>query len=156
VEAPFLTDLDVARISEATGLVPAEYTDTSEILPHVSLTSIRKGADGACVFYRQLGPGCSIYLARPIDCRLYPLDIKVIDDRLTWIVYTSCPDGIFDAGLDWLELARIAETVLLPPLQDQLPVFVSIPTKAFEEGFWRVVGEVRLPMKANCAFSEAS
>jgi len=34
---------------------------------------------------------CAIYLDRPLDCRLYPLDIIEEDDQYWWCLYTSCP-----------------------------------------------------------------
>lgn len=142
IEAPFLTSFDIARISAETGLTPTEFADMSEIEPHVYVKSVRKSMGGSCMFHSSTD-GCQIYNSRPIDCRLYPLDIKLIDSQLTWIVYTTCPDKIFDAGPDWLDLARTAEVELLRPLQTQMSAFVSIPTKAFEEGLWKALGEVR-------------
>jgi putative zinc- or iron-chelating protein len=142
IEPPFLTNFDINRISEQTGATLPDFVDTNEIEPDVYVNSVRKSPDGTCIFYDSAN-GCGIYKSRPIDCRLFPLDIKLIDGRLTWIVYTTCPDGIFDAGPDWMDLARIAEIELLAPLQLQISAFIRIPTKAFEDGSWRALREVR-------------
>lgn len=34
---------------------------------------------------------CTIHDVRPVECRLYPLDVKRIDGVLTWLVWESCP-----------------------------------------------------------------
>jgi len=34
---------------------------------------------------------CKIHENRPIECRMYPLDIKRIDGELKWVVWESCP-----------------------------------------------------------------
>ena len=34
---------------------------------------------------------CLIHDSRPMECRLFPLDIKRLDGALTWVVWQSCP-----------------------------------------------------------------
>lgn len=86
---PVLTRDDVARISEVTGLDRREFCEESQ----KSLTVMRSVA-GACHFYRQ--GKCSIYGARPIDCRLFPFDVAAAaDGSISLISYTSaCPKSI--------------------------------------------------------------
>jgi putative zinc- or iron-chelating protein len=35
---------------------------------------------------------CSIYADRPLCCRLFPLDLLAINNRLQWALSNQCPD----------------------------------------------------------------
>lgn len=34
---------------------------------------------------------CGLYSDRPLDCRLFPLDIIEVDDEYWWCIFTICP-----------------------------------------------------------------
>ena len=34
---------------------------------------------------------CDIHSERPMECRIYPFDLKKIDGKIKWIVWSSCP-----------------------------------------------------------------
>ncbi|MDD3187538.1 MAG: YkgJ family cysteine cluster protein [Bacilli bacterium] len=53
-----------------------------KITPH--LYNIKTCENGVCPFYKK---GCSIYLYRPVDCRLYPFDIIRKKDKYYLILY---------------------------------------------------------------------
>ncbi len=46
-------------------------------------TSLRERADFDCVFYRP-GEGCTVYEARPLQCRTYPFWGRILASRVTW------------------------------------------------------------------------
>ena len=46
-------------------------------------TSLRERANFDCVFYRP-GEGCSVYEARPTQCRTYPFWGRILASRTTW------------------------------------------------------------------------
>lgn len=55
--------------------------------------------DGRCPFYNN---GCGIYEDRPQDCRMYPYDIKLIDNKYYLVRYIlKCVgDGVVDENVD--------------------------------------------------------
>ena len=34
---------------------------------------------------------CSIYSERPFDCRIFPIDVKQIKNKVVWILWENCP-----------------------------------------------------------------
>lgn len=46
-------------------------------------TSLRERANFDCVFYRP-GEGCSVYEARPLQCRTYPFWGRILASPTTW------------------------------------------------------------------------
>jgi Fe-S-cluster containining protein len=34
---------------------------------------------------------CDIHNERPMECRIYPFDLKKIDGKIKWLVWESCP-----------------------------------------------------------------
>lgn len=86
IDPPFLSSFDVARISSTTGLNPESYSN-AVVNPfsgkEVRLLKITP--DKQCYF---LDSGkCKIHGHRPIDCRLFPLDIKIQNNTLVWVIY---------------------------------------------------------------------
>ena len=69
-----------------------------------------------------------IYEDRPIDCRLFPVDIREErDGTLVWIVYTRlCP-----AGFDRTGLLEHAER-LLPALQGHAREYARVDTRGMD------------------------
>ena len=54
---------------------------------------IRRLADGSCPMLDRVGKRCRIYEKRPQCCRLFPLDVLVIDGRLQWAISDLCPES---------------------------------------------------------------
>ncbi|MGA9998012.1 MAG: YkgJ family cysteine cluster protein [Pyrinomonadaceae bacterium] len=63
-----------------------------------------------CVFLDQKGK-CSIYAQRPLDCRLFPLDIIEEDGEYYWCVFTTCPN--------WQKMKELFEP-LIPALEKKI------------------------------------
>jgi len=108
IESPVIFQNDIEEIVRYTGKHPDSFSlrrDDS----YEGLRSMRTDEAG-CYFYNN--GECSIYTVRPVDCRLFPLDIKMEEDgRIVWIAYTRlCPVG-FDPR-NYLEEAK----TLLPEL----------------------------------------
>ena len=49
--------------------------------------SIKTNNNGQCVFYKN--NKCEIYEVRPFDCRIFPLDIFMINSKYYWVCYTK-------------------------------------------------------------------
>lgn len=114
VDKPVLTRDDIARISEVTGLDAREFCEKSQ-----ESLAVMRSVDDACHFYHE--GRCSIYDARPIDCRLFPFDVAAATDgSISLISYNSaCPKSI-----DVSPYVKNAES-LLPMLGTQLAAFAN-------------------------------
>jgi len=64
----------------------SEFQDVVETIGNVNFFLDR----GKCKFVKT-GGICEIYTIRPLDCRLFPLDIIEQDGRYYWCFYTICP-----------------------------------------------------------------
>jgi len=112
-----VTAADVARLKEATAeleaafvqwLAPDEIDMTGEPESFVVLREGRKlpvlaFRDGGCRFLEG-GRHCTVYAARPLCCRTFPIELESPDDgamprRLTVLQDAACP-GEFDARPD--------------------------------------------------------
>jgi hypothetical protein len=45
--------------------------------------------DGVCKYVKD--DRCSVYPNRPLDCRIFPLDVLEVDGVFWWAIYTTCP-----------------------------------------------------------------
>jgi Fe-S-cluster containining protein len=63
-----------------------------------------------CAFLNGEGK-CSIYDIRPLDCRLFPLDIIEEDGDYYWCIFTTCPD--------WRKMKELLEP-LIPLLEKRI------------------------------------
>ena len=90
----------------------------------VSVRQIRSTV--GCAFFAN--GHCEIYEDRPIDCRLFPVDIREErDGTLVWVVYTRlCPAGVDRTGL--LEHAER----LLPALQGHAREYARMDTRGMD------------------------
>ncbi len=72
-----------------------------------SANVIRKKEDSSeCVFWDSEKKNCTIYEARPFDCKAYPFDILKINGKYHWIVYSCNPESDWEWSekyLDFLE-----------------------------------------------------
>ena len=85
IELPYLTQEDTTRIERATGLTLPEFAEVTQDEHGQDVLSLRAHEDGGCRFYER--GRCQIYEVRPLDCRLFPLDIFRIDGELCWVIY---------------------------------------------------------------------
>jgi Fe-S-cluster containining protein len=142
--SPFLTNSDISAIASQTGISSDQFVEVSHDNQHSSCYRIKRNALSGCWFYDSTSGQCRIYEARPLDCRLFPLDIAFIDNKYAWIMYTSCPVELRLTRADALEMATRAEKEILPRLLSEITVYASLPNDAF--GSWIVVREISAPM----------
>jgi len=109
VESPPLLRGEQEVISAHTGLNVDVFADTSA----VSVLVVKR-ADNCCYFYKN--GRCTIYSARPFDCKIFPFDIIKYRDQFCWIVYLDlCPpevdfslkDEDFEAAKQYLREANV-------------------------------------------------
>ena len=115
VDAPVLLPEEASRIQELSQLSQENF---SQDLHDSSFRQMR--AANGCPFFRN--GRCDIYEVRPVDCRLFPVDIMEREDgMLVWIVYTRiCP-----IRFDPKRLLQHAES-LLPVLQGKARAYARI------------------------------
>lgn len=87
VDPPVVFPGEVSRIEGLTKLDPESFALRDPSGHYRWLKSTPTG----CVFLS--GGKCQVYEARPLDCRLFPLDVvRLRTGRIAWIAYTSvCP-----------------------------------------------------------------
>ena len=93
-------------------------------------------SEDGCTFF--VGGRCQIYADRPIDCRLFPVDIREQDDgTLIWIVYTRlCPSGLDRAGL--LDHAER----LLPALGGHARAYARVEALGMDVEPYEIIGKL--------------
>lgn len=93
IEPPFLTPDDVHRISRVTGLPDDDFSEP-RLNPATGkyVVFMRTQPGTGCVFFDHESGRCTIYKHRPIDCRLFPLDIEFDDGVFYWALHNhdSC------------------------------------------------------------------
>ncbi len=98
VDAPMLLPNEVDVISRKTNIAIKDFAKKIEFSKMYNddnlktLFQMQKQKDNACYFYRN--NKCTIYEIRPIDCRIFPYDIKIGKDGNYYLIYykvNSCP-----------------------------------------------------------------
>lgn len=82
-----------------------EYLKTVEISGGDVFAIKKKDNLSECVFWDESVGGCTIYESRPMDCRLYPFDILLVENSYHWIVY-SCNENS-----DWTWSEKYLQTL---------------------------------------------
>lgn len=100
--------MDAEEIDALAGhvdLQPSEFT--SRFLRTIDgRTSLRERQNLDCIFYRS-DIGCSVYSARPHQCRTYPFWGKIIANEEQW-----CREAEFCPGIDDRETRVSADEIL--------------------------------------------
>lgn len=86
VDPAVLTPNDVIEICNRTGLLENDFSES-----YTNILKNMKTNNGKCYFFKD--GKCSIYNFRPIDCRIFPFDVRYNNNGVLNIVwYTSaCP-----------------------------------------------------------------
>lgn len=119
VDLPILVESDVNSIAKYSGLDPQTFCKkVSDNLYQM------KPSEEGCFFYR--GGKCIIYKNRPIDCRLFPFDLKLSsENELLLVQYTSVcnvPEGLVNESFQARELLKEIEPHMLEFAQHTTPL----------------------------------
>ena len=134
IDPPVLFSSDVEAIEQFTGKRADSFSNLKDVATR-SERVILLGSKG-CFFYRD--GKCSIYAVRPVDCRLFPVDIiEKPDGRLVWIAYTSLCPVSFDPRAQ-LDHARR----LLPLLGENVRAYARMETDALDRASYVELGDV--------------
>jgi len=58
-------------------------------LKKLNVKKINQKEDGSCIFQNKSG-NCTVYEERPFECRIFPLDIMEINNKLYWVIWDIC------------------------------------------------------------------
>ncbi len=130
---PFLTDYDVKAIKRN---VPMEenlfMTKTSS--PDGMVRSVRF-KNRKCIFFQK--GRCQIYNWRPLDCRLFPVDVHFERGNFFWIVYDFCQLSENELG----KLLSYARSEILPLFRDKQELMqyykYGINMELYKNNRWR-------------------
>lgn len=92
--SPVLSDAEISNIEafQTKNNSPLRNKDDFCFFDAESKTyRLKKLADNSCVFWNSQTRGCSIYAARPLDCKIFPLEYR----WFTWMHSPHCPSDMF-------------------------------------------------------------
>lgn len=151
IERPFLTSLDIENIIKETGLQESDFVDNVFIAesnikvlrtkPKGEVVGERSEQSGkGCMFFDDETRRCKIYRSRPLDCRLFPLDIAKEDEKYYLILYTDvCP-----VDVDLIsEPIKPAMDKILPLLKDYIHEYITLENGIEKSKRWKKVAKIR-------------
>ncbi|MGQ0771250.1 MAG: YkgJ family cysteine cluster protein [Nitrososphaerota archaeon] len=103
-----------------------------------TLKQIRKKQSHECIFW---SGKCEIYAFRPLDCRLFPFDIDMIDGEFYWILYACNTDTNWKWTEDYLQ--KLEADPMLHKRRDYFEIFAKGPYSEPERMPYTVLRKVR-------------
>ena len=76
-----------------------------------------------CTFWDEEKMNCSIYNNRPFDCRMFPFDIRLINNKYHWIVYSCNPDSNWEWSEGYLKMLENDKS--FPDILENISVFAD-------------------------------
>jgi Fe-S-cluster containining protein len=146
VEPPFLTAGDVVQISNSTDLGADVFSEERKDGSDKTFRQMKVGADGKCIFYSSQSGKCGIYENRPLDCKLFPMDIDVQDGKFVWILYRTCPVEKGVTNAEAKQMVDLANSQVLPHIRDDLKVYAQLEMQLFSSGQWIKIGDTGLAL----------
>ena len=138
IEPPFLTAFDISQIKEGLGLQPDEFSDLRKN-PNTGnhVRFLKTNPDGGC-FYLDSGR-CKIHDFRPVDCRLFPMDIRKLEGDIKWVIYNYQHCELTESDINLLkEQMPPAIKILGQELED----YATVPTPGMMEMQYKVIAPV--------------
>lgn len=112
IEQPFVFAEEVSALSGASKRSVEEFLDRKITKTGALHLALKSSAHG-CTFFKE--GRCAVYSVRPLDCRLFPFDIRRTSSGLRWIAYTSlCPIN-FDIDENFIAVKKLLKDAMLSP-----------------------------------------
>jgi len=93
----------------------------------------------SCGFFNRKSGRCNIYQYRPLDCRLFPLDIDKQGKKYFWILYDCCQLNKKQIK----RLVKYAESEILPLLKNDLENYALLSCSFHTSGHWQKIKEIK-------------
>ena len=147
IEPPFLTHYDIGQIEAFTGLKQEFFSERVTNPTTGNYVHLLKSRDNACVFFDAHNGKCRIYNVRPIDCRIFPLDIKKVDTKFFWVLYDYAHCHLTQEDeLHLLDLRPQALSVLGKDIVD----YATFPVPGMEQMAQKIIEEIEVPSECIC------
>jgi Fe-S-cluster containining protein len=145
IENPFVFGDEVSDLEMASGQVAEQFLEPRSTASGRTYQALKATAGGCTFFQEGL---CQAYSDRPLDCRLFPFDIKRDGaDQFVWIVYTAlCPvnfniDENFAATRTMLEGSQLSS--------EELSAYVDSDARGMALQDCQRLGPVRIVARAH-------
>jgi hypothetical protein len=76
----YLTDEEIRRLAQHLGISAAAFRRRHTFIDELGWTQLLF-ADECCPFLDRASNGCTVYEARPVQCRTFPFWTSMVDDR---------------------------------------------------------------------------
>jgi len=100
---PLVFDYDFKNL-EKIGKTDDRYLHIRDVKGNKIRAINKKNNSTECIFWDSEKKNCSIYEHRPFDCRAYPFDILLVNNKYHWIVYSCNPDSDWKWTESYLEM----------------------------------------------------
>lgn len=139
LEPPYLTNFDIQKIEYFTGLLKGQFA-TERINPLTGnlIYKMRIKPNQGCIFFDQNEGKCEIFSYRPMDCRLFPLDIEFFNETYYWALFKYGCD-ISQTDLDHLLNYK---DIALKILGDELHDYATYPVPGMSKIGYELLMEV--------------
>lgn len=127
---PIVFSHDLADL-ESIGKSGDEFLKTVKINGQDTKFIRKKNNSGICTFYDEDKKICTVYNNKPFDCRAYPFDICLIENKYHWIVY-SCNT---DSDWAWSEkyLQMLENDVQFKEVLEKIDIFAKAALDALQK-----------------------
>jgi hypothetical protein len=141
---------DIKAISELTRLHETEFVE-ARINPETgnSVLFVSPPEGSGCRFHDTASGNCTIYSARPIDCRLYPLDILFKDGSYYWILWQYCEITQND-----LEALLVYGEAMLPLITEHVHDYATVPLETMDNNPYQIIRQIQFPKSLPLEVSE--
>jgi len=140
IEPPFLTQKDIRNIEYYSGLPKDQFCVTRVNTVSKNIINIMKTVQNkGCIFFNKNDGNCKIHSFRPMDCRLFPLDIEIINGRYYWALFNNKKCNL--SQKDLLSLLEYRPEAL-KILGDELYEYASMPVPGMNKIGYQIIMEI--------------
>jgi len=137
IEPPYLARYDIEKIEYFTGLKKEQFANEKKnpVTGNTMFTIKTKENEG-CLFFDEEYGKCRIHSYRPMDCRLFPLDIRMREGNYCWALfkYKRCRIKKHDI----ISLLEFRDKALLI-LGDELRDYATYPVPGMEKIGYKIL-----------------
>lgn len=127
---PFLTSEDISRIISQENIPFKDFVEKKNRQDGKNVYYAKTYNNKNCIFYNKKTKKCGIYISRPVDCRLFPLDIIKLKNEYYWINYDICKVSKKISN----EIIEYANKNILPLLSKYIDIYSTEITSLWSEG----------------------